>query len=223
MEHRMRLVDFAFRAIKNGEKDIFDFIEEHRMIVNIGLCVLLVVILFLAGRLYYNARLKEPEPVGVIGNLYLEYDKSLVASAANNALTLKRANGVNSDCVITIGTNNTTSDDYLATFFRDALNNKEIEPERDVNYNIINTEQIYSTQEGSYELAGASWNYMNVFYKENASSTSFKVLKYMFLTSNYKGVNYNVAIQNTSNDKSCRYSLDNVVKSFKFVDEAAGK
>ena len=191
------------------------------MIINIGLCVLLVVILFLAGRLYYNARLRESEPVGIVGNLYLEYDKSLVSSSTNNALTLSRNNGVNSDCIITIGTNGTASDNYVDNFYRDAL--KNLDPERDVNYGIINPLQIYTTQEGSYDLAGAKWNYLNVFYKEHEQSQTYKVLKYIFLTSNYKGVNYNIAIQNTSNDVSCRYSVDNVVKSFKFVEQAASK
>lgn len=209
------------KYFKNGEKDIFDFIEEHKMIVRIGLCVLLVVILFLAGRLYYNARLRETEPTGVVGNLYLEYDKSLVATSASNALVLSRNNGVNSDCVITINTNGATSDTYVDDIFKETL--KKYEPERDVNYNIINNLDIYSTQQGSYDLAGVNWNYLNVFYKDNEQSQSFKILKYIVLTSNYKGVNYNVEVKNSSNDTSCRYSVDNVIKSFRFVENAASK
>ena len=37
MEHRMRLVDFAFRAIKNGEKDIeVRLNDEKRQLIKIG-------------------------------------------------------------------------------------------------------------------------------------------------------------------------------------------
>ena len=37
MEHKMRLVDFAFKAIKNGEKDIeVRLNDEKRQLINIG-------------------------------------------------------------------------------------------------------------------------------------------------------------------------------------------
>ena len=37
MEHRMKLVDFAFKAVKNGEKDIeVRLNDEKRQLINVG-------------------------------------------------------------------------------------------------------------------------------------------------------------------------------------------
>lgn len=206
-----------FTPVKNGERDIFDFFAEHKKLVTIGLCLVLGIILGLIGNVYYKHKTKIEDPQPVFRNLYYEVDESLQPVGGNNSSTViySKSGTKGTDCSITITGGSTTSDNHVLEFFANVRNS--LEPERDNAGKVVNVLDIYTPQESSYTIDNVEWHFYNVFYKEKAT-TEPVVLKYRYLTSLYKGFYYDIELANNSNDASCSASLDNFVRTLKFVD-----
>ncbi len=210
--HNVELV-----PVKNGEKDIFDFFAENKKLIGFVGVVLVFGLIALIGWKYYQSRLEPPKEEPVLMNLYFEVDDEFQKLDSNNsALVYSKTGSKGSDCSITISYGSSTSGDHVREYFTSV--HKKLEPEKDTNGNIVNQLDVYVPSESKMEYNGATWYYLNLFFKNNTSDASATHLKYKYLTAIYKGHFYDIELANNSNDNVCGASLDNFSKSLKFID-----
>ena len=215
--HNVELV-----PVKNGERDIFDFFTENKKILSLVGIALLCGIMALIGWKYYQKRLEPPKEEPVLANLFFEVDDSFQRlDGNNNALIYSKTGSKGSECSITISYGSNTSSDHVKEYF--ASVHKKLEPEKDTNGNIVNQLDVYVPSESFMEYNGATWYYLNLFYKTNTSDQSATHLRYKYLTAIYKGHFYDIELANNSNDNVCGASLDNFSKSLKFIESKETK
>lgn len=207
----------AYGPKKKNDKDIFDFYQDHKNIINIILFGLLIGFLILIGVLYYNNRNKPKEIVPVIQNLYFEVDDSFeaIAGNSNSALTYIKSGDKGNACSIIVSVGATTSEDYVADYFKDRK--KALEPSIDSSGNIINKLDVFTPQEGKFNLNDTTWHYLNIFYKPTLDADA-NLLKYRYLIAIYKGYYYDIELINNSGDIVCSAAIDNFSKSLKFIE-----
>lgn len=210
------------KPVKNGERDIFDFFSEHKMVIRIVLLMGLAILLVIIGNFYYKSKTKEVAQQPIFNNLYFEVDDSLqqVGNGSNNGVVFNKSGNKGSDCSITVSIGSSTSGDHVKEWF--TSQKASLEPEKDSTGNVIDELKIYTVQESSLTLNDASWHYMNIFYKKDKTSEPTQ-LRYKFLTSMYKGYYYDIVLVNNSNDAACNASLDNFSRSLKFIDASESK
>ncbi len=205
------------KPVKNGERDMFDFFSEHKRTIKIVLLVALIGVLALIGSIYYKHRTKELEAQPVFKNLYFEVDDSLqlVGNSSNSGVAYNKSGKKGTDCSITVTIGSTTSGDHVKEWFY--TQKSSLQPELDANGNVVDSLDIFTSQEGEFELNKNSWNYLNVFYQKDKTSKPTQ-LRYKFMTAMYKGFYYDIVLVNNSNDTACNASLDNFSRSLKFID-----
>lgn len=210
--HNVELV-----PVKNGEKDIFDFFSENKKMLTFVGIVLLFGLIALIGVKYYEKKMEPPKEEPILLNLYFEVDDSFQKlEGNNNALVYSKTGSKGSDCSISISYGSSTSGDHVKEFF--ASVHKKLEPEKDTNGNVVDQLSVYVPAEHEMEYNGATWYYLNLFYKTNVNDASATHLRYKYLTAIYKGHFYDIELANNSNDNVCGASLDNFSKSLKFID-----
>ena len=215
--HNVELV-----PVKNGERDIFDFFSENKKMITFVFVLLTVGLVAFIGWKYYEFKQKPPVLEPVLRNLYYEVDSSFeTVEDGDNKKLYTRSGAKGNDCSITITNSTSTSGDHVQEYF--ASIHKKLEPEKDSNGNVVNPLEVYTPSESSMTVNDATWYYLNLFYKINASDQSPTNLKYKYLTSMYKGYFYDIELVNNSNDTICGAALDNFSKSLKFIDNKDSK
>lgn len=209
--------DVTPHPVKNGEKDIFDFFTEHKKVITLVFCVLVIGILAFVGNLYYKHKTKEVLVEPIMMNLYYEIDDSFKAVSGNSSSNkvYSKSGDKGNACSITITYGTGTTGDHVEEFFKNIKDTKE--PEKDEDGKALNEMEIYTAQDDKTELNGATWYYLNLFYKTEVSGEPTH-LKYKYFTSMYNGYFYDIELVNNSNDASCSASLDNFSKSLKFIE-----
>lgn len=204
------------KPVKNGEKDIFDFFSEHKKIVSLAVVVGIFLLLGLIGNAYYKNKTKDVELEPVFNNLYYEVDDSLKAvNSSSGSVIYTKSGDKGTACSITISYGASTSGDYVSELFSSVKT--ELEPELNSSGNVVNSSDIYYSQENSFTLNDTTWHYLNIYYKEDEEKSPTQ-LKYKYLTSIYNGYHYDITLMNNSNDESCSASLDNFARTLKFLD-----
>lgn len=209
---------FKPAPVKKEDKDIFDFYQENKGLINLVFAIAIVGIIFLSGNFYYKSRTKEVKLEPIIQNLYFKVDESFNPLSTNNSSSVSYAKSgtTGNDCMITITVGSATSNNHVEDYFYQVKG--LIEPERDQSNNIVSKSSIYTPADSSAVINGATWYYLNVFYKENDNSDPV-LLRNRYLTSMDKGFYYDVQLYNYSNDKVCSASLDSFAKSMQFIDK----
>lgn len=204
------------KPVKNGEKDIFDFFSEHKKIVSLAIVVGIFILLGLIGNAYYKNKTKDVELEPVFNSLYYEVDDSLKAvNSSSGSVIYTKSGDKGTACSITISYGASTSGDYVSELFSSVKT--ELEPELNSSGNVVNSSDIYYSQENSFTLNDTTWHYLNIYYKEDEEKLPTQ-LKYKYLTSIYNGYHYDITLMNNSNDESCSASLDNFARTLKFLD-----
>jgi len=202
----------------DDEKDIFDFYEEHKKTIRIILIVILIVALVFGGFKYYQYKTTPVPDTPVIGNLYYEVDSSFEdlsgSSSSGKQYTLSGDKG--SDCTISITMASTTSENHVSEYFASVL--EDLEPSRDKEGNIENELDVYSSQEKNVTIQDVTWYSLNVYYRKDLDS-DFNILKHKYLAIVHNGYSYDIALANNVNSSQCNLSLDNFVRSLKFIDD----
>lgn len=208
---------FKPAPVKKEDKDIFDYYQENKGLFTMLLVIFILGIVALSGYFYYNAMAKEVKLEPVIQNLYFTVDDSFNALASNGNSTVSYAkSGVTgNDCMITVSVGTSASGNHVDDFFYQTKG--VLEPEKDSSNSVINSLDIYTPAEGSASINGATWHYLNIFYRDSAKSDPI-LLKNRYLTSMDKGFYYDITLINFSNDAVCSASLDNFAKSLKFIE-----
>lgn len=204
--------DKIYDKVKKGDKDVFDFFADHKMLISFLSFLLVIAVMGAAGLIYYKVRTKEVKLTPVTGQLYYKVHETL-QKVGDNEYTKSGDKG--SDCGVVIVSGSDISDNHVDTLF-DGIK-KNLEPERDSKYAVLNSLDIYTTQEGVIEINGEKWHYMNVFYP-SSSSKDPKILKHRILTIVKNGYSYDVQLTNNANDFTCSAALDDTVRTMQFLD-----
>lgn len=205
---------------KEGDKDIFDFVQEHKILVDFLIVVVVLGIVALIGVRYYNSKSKAIVKKAVIPPLYYEIDDSLhQVQSSNGEYYYTRSGATGVECSIRISTGSSQSNDHVNEFFKSVLDSKT--PELDENGNVENSLDEFVSQQGMTKIHDVSWNYLNLFYKEKAD-TDYISLKYRYLVALHNGIYYNIELFNNSNDNKCSSSIDYFARSLEFIKEESG-
>jgi hypothetical protein len=209
--------DNIYNNVKNGDKDVFDFFSDHKLLIRFLTFVLILGAIFLTGLIYYRVKTKAVKVKPVIGQLYYKVNDVF---KANGEGTYSLSGEKGSACNITISVDSNSSADHVSNLFKNLKD--ALEPDRDNKQVVIDRKEIYTSQEGSIDINGGKWYYLNVFYPEKDGGTA-NILKYRFLTSINNGFAYNIELKNNSNEAQCSAALDDFVRSFQFLEETAEK
>lgn len=203
----------------DDEKDIFDFYEEHKKLIRIILIVILAAGLAFGGFKYYQYKTAPVPDTPVVGNLYYEVDSNfddLSGSSSTSSKQYTLSGDKGSDCTISVSMATTTSENHVSEYFANVL--ETLEPSRDKEGNIENELDVYSSQEKNVAIQDVTWYSLNVYYRKDLDS-DFNILKHKYLSIVHKGYSYDIALTNNANSSQCNLSLDNFVRSLKFIDE----
>jgi len=209
--------DNIYNSVKNGDKDVFDFFADNKLLVSFISFLAVIAVIFVTGLIYYRVKSKTVKLQPVIGQLYYKVD-DVFKSIGDGQYSLSGEKG--STCNITVSVDSNSTADHVDTLFTSLK--AALEPERDSKLIVVNKTQIFTAQEGSIDINGSKWYYLNIFYPEKDGGTA-TILKYRFLTSVVNGFAYNVELKNNSNESQCSAALDNFVRSFQFLEATAEK
>ena len=198
------------------KKDIFDLFSEHGTAIMIVFFMLIIGVGTFIGYKYYLSKVNGKNVKPIVNALYYEVDSSFekVGSNSNEFYVLSGSKGT--DCSISISFGTSTSVDHISEYFENSK--KSIEPETDREGNIIDEMQKYKSYDGSVEIGGTNWYYLNVFYRPS-SGAEYTSLKNVYISSMYRGYYYDVALFNNGSNKLCSGYITNFVNSLRFVDK----
>jgi len=213
--------DNIYNSVKKNDRDFFDFVSDHKILVYIVLFVFVVLILVFAANRYTKYKNKEVVLEPVIGHLYFKPDSSFnLQNSSNDGLTYSISNSQGSNCLFKISTGTSDSSNYVQEYFE--AKKEELEPQRnETNLTVVNNTQVYTVQEGEMKntINDSTWSYMNVFYPASTTTTEPTILKYRYLTTTYKSLHYDIELTNSNNDASCAAALDNFILSMQFITD----
>ena len=207
--------DKIYNNVKKGDKDVFDFFADHKMLISFLSFLFTVAIIAGAGLIYYKVRTKEVKLTPVVGQLYYSVS-DVLQKVGDNEYTKSGNKG--SDCGIVLAAGTDISNNHVDALF-DGIKNS-LSPERDNKLAILNDLDIFTTQEGSVTINGNSWHYMNVFYPEKSRGNP-TILKHRILTIVKNGYSYDIQLTNNANDSTCSAALDDFARSLQFLETMA--
>lgn len=208
--------DIKLNSIKSDDKDIFDFFSENKTIIKIVSLVLLIALLGFIGYNVYKSKTKPVEIKPVLQNLYYEVsDEFREVENGGDRRSYSKSGSTGADCYIEISVNAEKSGNHVEDFQQAMIT--ELTPERDEMGEAVDPLMEFTTQKDSITLNDHTWHYMNFFYRKNVSS-QYTLLRYQLLGSSYDGRNYDIILTNNSSSNACGTSLDDFMKSLKFVD-----
>lgn len=205
------------KNIKAGDKDIFDFVSEHKMLVRVVGIIALVIVLVFGTYKFYQYQTSEKPLTPVLQDLYYEVDSSFKKINGNQsqALYTKSSNKGN-DCSISVLYGSSTSGDHVNDLFESIKINKT-QSIYDDNLNVIDAKQVPLFTDGSLMINNNTWYYLYEYYRPTDSG-DYSLLKFRYLSSVYKGYYYDITLVNNSNDSTCTLSLDKFIKTLSFVE-----
>ena len=206
---------------KEGDKDVFDFFQEHKLLIQFIGIVFTVALIAFIGYKYYNSKVKVTAKKAVIAPLYYEMDPELNLVNSNNGdYYYSRSGSAGVECWIRINYGTGQSNDHVREYFDKLVAEKT--PALDENGNVENSSDEFVTQEGTMTINEIEWHYLNLFYRD-ASGSGFTSLRYRYITSLYNGRYYNIEFFNNSNDVKCTNSIDGFSRTLEFLKEETGE
>ena len=204
--------DNIYNSVKNGDKDIFDFFHDHKGLVTFLGFVFTIVIIAVAGLIYYKVRTKEVKIQPTIGQLYYEVNDKF-KKLEDNRYSFSGDKGA--ECNILVQASAGASANHVDALFDSII--EGIQPERNNKLVVVDKLKIFTTQQGKTEINGEKWHYLNVYYPEREGGNP-TILKMRFLTIVHNGYAYNVEMMNNNNDATCAAGLDDFARSLKFLN-----
>ena len=201
---------------KEQKKDIFDLFSEHGIAIMIIIFILIIALGTFIGYKYYLYKVNGKNVKPIVNALYYEVDSSFEKVGNNNNEFYVLSGSKGTDCSISVSYGTSTSEDHVSEYFESSK--KNIEPEVDREGNIVDEMQKYKSYDGSVEIGGTNWYYLNVFYRPSLN-VEYTSLKNIFISSMYRGYYYDVALFNTGSNKLCSGYITNFVNSLRFVDK----
>lgn len=198
-------------SIKNTNKDMFDFYNEHRTLINFLLVLLVLFVIGFAGYKYFMYRTTPLKKTAVINDLYFKVDEGFSNVSENQSqLVYTKSGNKGAECSITVISGTSTSENHVKEYNETVINS--------LNPNVGNNAQLedFIYQEGKTSINSNEWYYLNIYYKDN---TDFTHLKYRHLVITNKGYFYDIELANNINDLQCSGYLDNFTRSLEFVEE----
>ncbi|MBQ8659606.1 MAG: hypothetical protein IJ475_02045 [Bacilli bacterium] len=200
------------------DKDIFDFFSEHKKIIKFVLLVLLFAGLAFGGYKFYQYKTAPEEKVGLIGNLYFEVDDSFdQISTSAQKLVYSLSGDKGSECSITIYTGSTTTGDHVSEYFTENVN--KLTPATGGENTEIDPAKVFKEQRDETSVNDTKWSRQYIYYRSDVNVENYNVLRYIYLTSMYKGYYYDISLMNNSNSNACNTALDSFTNSLEFVDK----
>lgn len=200
----------------NDKPDIFDIIGKHkRMFKTIAVVVvILIVTLIVSAIVKYKIDSKKTKPILI--DLYYEIDETFNVQEGKNAIQYsKTVNG--SQCTITINAVKDASASHAAQYFIEMK--KNIEPTKDKDGNIVNELDEYIEKAGRRTVNGSVWETLGISYRPDATSTSYSLLKYKYLSSTHNDYSYDIVFINEKNNQNCAIDLEKFTQSLKFIEK----
>ena len=207
--------DNIYNKVKNGDKDVFDFFSDHKLLIKFISFLSIVLVIFFMGMIYYKIKSKTAKLTPVVGHLYYKVD-DVFQQIGDGQYSFSGDKG--SACNITISYDSNTAEDHVDSLFENLKS--ALEPKRDNKQVVLDKLDIYTAQDDSVTINGNRWYYLNVFYPEKENGPAV-VLKYRFMTIVKDGFTYSVELRNNSNEAKCSAALDNFVRSFTFLEASA--
>lgn len=205
---------------KDGDKDVFDFFQEHKLLIRFVGLLLLIAILGTIGFKYYKSKTKAIEKKALLSNLYYDIDKELNLVDGNNEKYYNRSGTTGVECSIKITTGTSESNSQIDDYFNKILDDKV--PDLNENGEVENPLDEYIYQRGTIAINGTTWSYINMFYKEKGTE-GFTSLKYRYLSALHNGAYYNIELFNSGNDTKCTNSIDSFSRTLEFLDKEKGE
>lgn len=208
-----RNVDINESATK---KDIFDFVSEHKKGIRIFFIILFIVLLIFSGIKIYQYKNKPQELKPVLNSLYYEVgDEFKSINETKNSKEYSISNTVGVDCYIHVSYGISTSANHVNEYF-DSIK-KKLSPTTDREGNISNELEVYQEQTNTTTINDTTWNYINFYYRSNLDTNQYNILRYKNYSTVSDGNYYDIELANYNNTTTCNASLDNFVKSLKFI------
>lgn len=205
------------KNIKAGDKDIFDFVSEHKMLVRVVGIIVLVIVLVFGTYKFYQYQTAEKSLTPVLQDLYYEVDSSFKKINGNQSQVLyTKSSNKGNDCSISVLYGSSTSGDHVNDLFESIKINKT-QSIYDDNLNVIDAKQVPLFTDGSLMINNNTWYYLYEYYRPTDSG-DYSLLKFRYLSSVYKGYYYDITLVNNSNDSTCTLSLDKFIKTLSFVE-----
>ena len=204
---------------KDGDKDVFDIVQEHRLLIRFVLILLVVSIIGTIGYKYYKSKIKPTKKEPIIGSLYYYIDSELNLVSQSNEHYYNRSGATGVECSIKINTGTSESNSQIEDYFTKVLKDKKVE--LDENGNVGNPLDEYITQRGTININGTTWSYVYMFYHQ-ITGDSFPILKYRYMSALHNGSYYNIELFNNSNDTKCTNSIDSFARTLEFLDKEKG-
>ena len=207
-------------TVKDGDKDVFDIIQEHKLLIRFVLILLLVAIIGAIGYKYYQSKTKAKVKKPIVSSLYYDIDEGLNLVTNNNEYYYNKSGATGVECSIKITTGTSSSNSQIEDYFNKILEEKK--PTLDENGDVGNPLDEYIIQKGTIEINGASWSYINMFYHQQPGD-GFPLLKYRYMSALHNGSFYNIELFNNNNDTKCTNSIDSFSRTMEFIDKEAEK
>ncbi len=208
-----------YNNVKNGDSDVFDFFTDHKGLVSFIGFVLVIVVLFVSGFIYYKVRTKEVVLKPEFGQLYYKANSDIYTSTETPGFFTYGAVGSQkgSSCSIKVDAAENTSANFVYKLYQQLELN--LEPERDSKNNVLDPLKIYTLVEGEQVINDTAWSYFNVYYPAKAYESA-TLLKQRILAVVYNGYAYTVVLENTNNDTKCASALEAFERSLKFIPDS---
>jgi len=200
---------------KDGDKDIFDIVQEHKLLFRFVLLLLTIAILGTIGYKYYKSKIKPAEKKPIIASLYYYIDPELNLVKGNNEYYYNRSGTTGVECSIKITTGTSESNSQIEDYFKKILEEKT--PKLNENAEVENLLDEYVSQTGFIEINGTKWSYISMFYHLQVGDY-YPSLKYRYLSALHNGSYYNIELFNNSNETKCTNSLDSFSRTLEFLD-----
>ena len=205
---------------KDGDKDIFDFIQEHRLLFDLIIFLVVMGITALIGVKYYNTKSKAIEKKPIVNSLYfiVPDDLKKVNGSSNGELLYSRSDSTGTDCSIRITSGTSQSSEHVNEYFNSIIKDKT--PELDENGKVKKEDELkeFIYQANVLTVNKVEWSFLNMFYKDN-SNGAYSNLKYRYLSALHNGIFYNIEAFNNSNDTKCTSAIDVFSSSLEFLDK----
>lgn len=216
-DYKNQYANMPNNKVPKGDRDIFDFYQEHKKKIKVVLITLLILIGAFAIHKYIEYKSTPKQDAPLLLNLYYDIDPSFSnTSSGNNKVVYTKSGNKGSACSISISYGTSTSGNHVKDFYDSAK--KALDPEKDKNGNVIDSKEIFITRESESTINDTKWYFMSVFYRTDVSTQQFNILRYRYYTALYKGYFYDIELVNNSNEVACNSTLDNFVKSLRFID-----